>query len=139
MWRGKFAVLDVFNKITVAILTADQRAITEVKVLDKEWIHQYGVQAQIHSDQGQCLKTVSKCYDWISPFFLMFDRSLHLPIDHLLSGGTMEKREEGMVETWVTKHPQKLQQAYRLTWRQRRQGAVKDASLNPGELVYLRN
>ncbi|KAG1933989.1 interleukin-1 receptor accessory protein-like 1-A [Pimephales promelas] len=82
-----------------------------------------------------------------SPFFLMFGRSPDLPIDHYLRGGTVEKKE-GMVETWVIEHQHKLQQAYRLTQRrlqklakqrQRKQGVSKDASLNPGDLVYLRN
>lgn len=53
-----------------------------------------------------------------------------------------------MLETWVIEHQHKLQQAYKLTQRrfqsmakqrQRQQGVIKDTSLNPGDLVYLRN
>ncbi len=82
------------------------------------------------------------------PLFLMFGRSPDLPIDHMLTGGC-RRREEGTVETWVAEHQDRLQQTYSLTQkrlqsmvtqRQRRQqGAVKDASLNPGDLVYRRN
>lgn len=53
------------------------------------------------------------------------------------------------METWVAEHQHRLQQAYILTQKQlqsmvmqrqrRQQGAVKDASLNPGDLVYRRN
>lgn len=83
-----------------------------------------------------------------SPFILTFSRSPDLPIDHLLRGGTKEKRRVGMVETRVIEHQHKLQQAYRLTrrqlqsmakQRQRRQGVIIDASLNPGDLIHLRN
>lgn len=49
-------ITDVFSKFTVAIPTADQRAITVAKVLVKEWIHRYGVPARIHSDQGWCFE-----------------------------------------------------------------------------------
>ncbi len=83
-----------------------------------------------------------------SPFFLMFGRSPDLPIDHVLTGGC-RRREEGTMETWVAEHQHRLQKAYSLTQkrlqsmvtqRQRKpQGAVKDASLNPGDLVYQRN
>lgn len=212
--RGRENVLvitDVFSKFTVAVPTADQRAITVAKVLVKEWIHRYGVPARIHSDQGRCFEaevvqqlcrmygiqksrttafhpqgngqcerfnrtlhdllralpsekkkrwdeylhevlfaynTTENATTGFSPFFLMFGRSPDLPIDHLLRGGTGEKRGGGMVETWVIEHQHKLQQAYRLTQRrmqsmarqrQRQQGVIQDASLNPGDLVYLRN
>ncbi|KAL0202987.1 hypothetical protein M9458_001005, partial [Cirrhinus mrigala] len=49
-------ITDVFSKFTVAIPTADQRAVTVAKVLVKEWIHRYAVPARIHSDQGRCFE-----------------------------------------------------------------------------------
>ncbi len=49
-------IMDVFSQFTVAVPTANQRAVTVVKVLVKEWIHRYSVPARIHSDQGRCFE-----------------------------------------------------------------------------------
>ena len=44
---------DVFTKLSQAIPTRNQEAVTVATVLVKEWFQRYGVPAQIHSDQGR--------------------------------------------------------------------------------------
>ena len=52
---GKENVLvltDVFSKLSQAIVTPNQKALTVAKVLVDKWFHVYGIPSHIHSDKG---------------------------------------------------------------------------------------
>ena len=44
---------DAFTKLSVAVTTNNQQALTVAKALVKRWLHVYGIPSRIHSDQGK--------------------------------------------------------------------------------------
>jgi transposase InsO family protein len=82
-----------------------------------------------------------------SPFFLMYGREARLPIDNLL-GRTEPQDEDSNIDSWVNRHQQKLQDAYRHVKQRLDQAAqyrkrahdvkAKDSVLQVGNRVYLR-
>ena len=82
-----------------------------------------------------------------SPYFLLFGRAPCTPLDLML--GEEEDEEAGGLGEWVQRHQERLQVAYEqasgqmqkaVEARRRQWGPTsKDADLQPGELVYVRN
>ena len=50
---------DAFTKFSQAFITPNQKVVTIAKILVDKWFYVYGIPAQIHSDQGQCLDNQS--------------------------------------------------------------------------------
>lgn len=46
---------DVFSKFTLAIPTRDHSTVAQV--LATEWLYKFGVQSQLHSDQGRSFES----------------------------------------------------------------------------------
>ena len=44
---------DAFSRLSVTVVTNNQKALTVAKALVDQWFHIYGVPAHIHSDQGK--------------------------------------------------------------------------------------
>ena len=61
-------ITDAFSKFSVTVVTPNQKALTEAKVLVDKWFHVYGIPACIHSDQGKSfdnniIKALCKMYE----------------------------------------------------------------------------
>uniref|UniRef100_A0A667YA11 Integrase catalytic domain-containing protein n=1 Tax=Myripristis murdjan TaxID=586833 RepID=A0A667YA11_9TELE len=105
-------------------------------------------------DWVSCLPHVLFCYNTTphqgtgeSPFLLMFGREPRLPIDFLL--GRAQDPVQGEVQDWLVEHQARLEVAFanareRLLVaaerrKERHDQGVRDAPLQVGQLVYLRD
>lgn len=102
-------------------------------------------------DWTLCLPQVIFCYTTTphqstgeSPYFLMFGQDPQLPVDFLL--GRVQEPMPGTVNEWIVEHQTLLQLAFQgamecleLAAGRRKDHRVKDASLQEGQLVYVRD
>ncbi|KAK3519032.1 hypothetical protein QTP70_016151, partial [Hemibagrus guttatus] len=98
-------VTDVFMKFSQAFPTRDQKADTTAKILVKEWFLKwpeylpelvYAYNVTPHASTGY------------SPYYMLFGRQPHLPVDALLGQEPVSEKEP----TWLTVHRERLQDAH---------------------------